>query len=124
VVERSRSENLCLCVVPPLISTSKCASDMVACHYLHRVRCTGTNQGGRLPHYRESLHCPEHYHPRHYTRGRLLAVLPQLAAAMGCFQRIYEYMVSEPVKNNRIGNTNPSFTSNKPSRILPSPWIA
>lgn len=44
---------------------------------------------------------------------RLLAVLPQLAAAMGCFQRIHEYMVSEPVKNNRIDNTNPSFTSNK-----------
>lgn len=49
VVERSRSDNLCLYVVPPLISTSKCASDMVACHYLHFVCCTGTNQGGCLP---------------------------------------------------------------------------
>ncbi|KAJ5660981.1 ABC transporter integral membrane type 1 [Penicillium longicatenatum] len=34
---------------------------------------------------------------------KLLAVLPQLAAAMGCFQRIHEYMVSEPVKDSRIG---------------------
>ncbi|KAJ5633110.1 ABC transporterintegral membrane type 1 [Penicillium lividum] len=44
---------------------------------------------------------------------RLLAVLPQLAAAMGCFQRIHEYMVSEPVKDDRIDNTNPLFTSDK-----------
>ncbi|KAJ5992424.1 ABC transporter integral membrane type 1 [Penicillium sp. IBT 35674x] len=35
---------------------------------------------------------------------KLLAVLPQLAAAMGCFQRIHEYMVSEPVKDSRIFN--------------------
>lgn len=34
---------------------------------------------------------------------KLLAVLPQLAAAMGCFQRIHEYMVSDPVKDSRLG---------------------
>lgn len=33
---------------------------------------------------------------------RLLAVLPQIAAAMGCFQRIHEYMVSDTVKDSRV----------------------
>ncbi|KAJ9485611.1 hypothetical protein VN97_g7741 [Penicillium thymicola] len=33
---------------------------------------------------------------------RLLVVLPQIAAAMGCFQRIHEYMVSDPVKDSRV----------------------
>ncbi|KAJ5163601.1 ABC transporter integral membrane type 1 [Penicillium coprophilum] len=44
---------------------------------------------------------------------RLLAVLPQLAAAMGCFQRIHEYMISEPVKDTRIDTKNMPFTSDK-----------
>ncbi|KAJ6139789.1 ABC transporter integral membrane type 1 [Penicillium samsonianum] len=45
---------------------------------------------------------------------KLLAVLPQLAAAMGCFQRIHEYMVSEPMKDSRIGKKNLAlFTSDK-----------
>ncbi|XHG07806.1 hypothetical protein AWENTII_010938 [Aspergillus wentii] len=53
---------------------------------------------------------------------RLLAVLPQLAAAMGCFSRIHEYMVSTPAKDNRIGGegsesfdleTGPSFEEKK-----------
>ncbi|OQE10326.1 hypothetical protein PENVUL_c004G03056 [Penicillium vulpinum] len=45
---------------------------------------------------------------------RLLAVLPQLAAAMGCFQRIHEYMVSEPVKDDRIAKeVPPHFTIDK-----------
>ncbi|KAE8415945.1 putative multidrug resistance protein [Aspergillus pseudocaelatus] len=34
---------------------------------------------------------------------KLLAVLPQLAAAMGCFQRIHEYITSDPVKDGRLG---------------------
>ncbi|PYH89693.1 putative multidrug resistance protein [Aspergillus ellipticus CBS 707.79] len=34
---------------------------------------------------------------------RLLAVIPQLAAAMGCFERIHEYIVSEPAKDRRLG---------------------
>lgn len=45
---------------------------------------------------------------------RLLAVLPQLATAMGCFQRIHEYMVSDPVKDSRIGKKESlPFTSDK-----------
>ncbi|OGM40676.1 hypothetical protein ABOM_010583 [Aspergillus bombycis] len=36
---------------------------------------------------------------------KLLAVLPQLAAAMGCFQRIHEYIISDPVKDGRLGRT-------------------
>lgn len=43
---------------------------------------------------------------------RLLAVLPQPAAATGCFQRIREYMVSEPIKDCRVGKNSP-FTSDK-----------
>ncbi|KAB8278602.1 P-loop containing nucleoside triphosphate hydrolase protein [Aspergillus minisclerotigenes] len=35
---------------------------------------------------------------------KLLAVLPQLAAAMGCFQRIHEYITSDPVKDGRLGH--------------------
>ncbi|KAE8391677.1 P-loop containing nucleoside triphosphate hydrolase protein [Aspergillus alliaceus] len=34
---------------------------------------------------------------------KLLAALPQLAAAMGCFQRIHEYLVSDPIKDSRLG---------------------
>ncbi|CAG8909081.1 unnamed protein product [Penicillium egyptiacum] len=45
---------------------------------------------------------------------RLLAVLPQLAAAMGCFQRIHGYMVPEPVKDGRVGKKKlPLFPSDK-----------
>jgi ABC-type bacteriocin/lantibiotic exporter with double-glycine peptidase domain len=45
---------------------------------------------------------------------RLLAVLPQLAAAMGCFQRIHDYMVSEPMKDSRVRKNGSSpFTSDK-----------
>ena len=36
---------------------------------------------------------------------KLLAVLPQLAAALGCFQRIHEYITSDPVKDGRLGRT-------------------
>ncbi|KAJ5435683.1 ABC transporter integral membrane type 1 [Penicillium cf. griseofulvum] len=42
---------------------------------------------------------------------RLLAVLPQLAAAMGCFQRIHEYMVSESMKDSRVSKEIPLSTS-------------
>ncbi|KAH8423784.1 uncharacterized protein LDX57_001542 [Aspergillus melleus] len=44
---------------------------------------------------------------------KLLAVVPQLAAAMGCFQRIHEYMVAESIRDNRLyqGNFLPSTTS-------------
>lgn len=35
---------------------------------------------------------------------KLLAVLLQLAAAMGCFQRIHEYITSDPVKDGRLGH--------------------
>ncbi|KAE8381911.1 putative multidrug resistance protein [Aspergillus bertholletiae] len=33
---------------------------------------------------------------------KLLAVLPQIAAALGCFQRLQEYMLSEPMKDTRV----------------------
>ncbi|KAB8254971.1 P-loop containing nucleoside triphosphate hydrolase protein [Aspergillus pseudonomiae] len=36
---------------------------------------------------------------------KLLTVLPQLAAALGCFQRIHEYITSDPVKDGRLGRT-------------------
>ncbi|KAB8241277.1 P-loop containing nucleoside triphosphate hydrolase protein [Aspergillus flavus] len=35
---------------------------------------------------------------------KLLAVLPQLAAATSCFQRIHEYITSDPVKDGRLGH--------------------
>ncbi|KAB8214525.1 hypothetical protein BDV33DRAFT_209223 [Aspergillus novoparasiticus] len=35
---------------------------------------------------------------------KLPAVLPQLAAAMGFFQRIHEYITSDPVKDGRLGH--------------------
>ncbi|KAJ5401745.1 ABC transporter integral membrane type 1 [Penicillium crustosum] len=45
---------------------------------------------------------------------RLLAVLPQIAAAMGCFQRIHEYMVSDTVKDSRVEkNEFLQFTSDQ-----------
>ncbi|CAG8088723.1 unnamed protein product [Penicillium nalgiovense] len=48
---------------------------------------------------------------------RLLAVLPQLAAATGCFQRIHEYMVSEPIKDCRVGKNSPFTSDNNEPKV-------
>lgn len=45
------------------------------------------------------------------SAGKLLALLPQIAAALGCFKRIQDYLLSESYVDSRIYRTTRSSTT-------------